>query len=205
MSSSINYIDIDPDFPVPGQDNESQGFRDNFSLIRSALQAAQGEITDLQEKSLLKSSLSGQELNNDMNGTVILGAKMSSTTNTVYGSNSPINENPSVEGVVVDFEFGLYQHYVVGDNLTFRLSSWPLFLDPSVGTIRIELVSKDAGAYNINFTSSVTPTGSSGTIKYSSDWPGTLTIDSPTSPVIVEFWSRDGGATVYAKYLGKFE
>jgi hypothetical protein len=204
VSSSINYIDIDPDFPVSGQDNESQGFRDNFSLIRASLQVAQGEISDLQEKSLLKSNLSEQELDNNMNGSVIVNALLSSTTETVYGSNAPINENPSIEGVVIDFEFGHYHHYIVGGNITFRLASWPLYTDPSVGTIRVELVSKDAGAYDVNFTSSVTPSGSSGTIKYSSDWPGTVTVDSSTDPVILEFWTRDGGATVYAKYLGKF-
>jgi hypothetical protein len=204
VTSSINYIDIDPDFPVPGQDNESQGFRDNFALIRSALQVAQGELSDLQQKAVLKTNLSNQTLDNNMNGSTIINSKMSSMVETVYGSTSPINLNPSIEGVTVDFEFGHYHHYVVGGNITFRLSSWPLYLDQGLAKIRIELVSKDAGAYEVNFTSSVTPTGSSGTIKFDQDWPATLIVDSPNDPVILEFWSRNGGATVYAKYLGKF-
>jgi hypothetical protein len=204
VPSSINFIDIDPDFPVSGQDNESQGFRDNFSLIRSALQVAQGEITDLQQKSLLKTNLSGQSLDNNMNGNSVINLKLASYVETVYGSTSSIDSNPSIEGTTVDFEFGHYHHYVVGGNITFRLSSWPLYTDASVAKIRIELVSKDAGAYNVSFNSSVTPGGSSGTIKFDQSWPEELTVDSPTDPVIVEFWSRNGGATVYAKYLGKF-
>ena len=39
---------IDPQFPVPGQDNDTQGFRDNFGNIQEALNRAAAEITDLQ-------------------------------------------------------------------------------------------------------------------------------------------------------------
>ena len=36
------------DFPVAGQDNDSQGFRDNFTTIKTGLQTAQSEISTLQ-------------------------------------------------------------------------------------------------------------------------------------------------------------
>lgn len=39
---------IDPQFPVPGQDNDTQGFRDNFGHIKAALEYTSAEITDLQ-------------------------------------------------------------------------------------------------------------------------------------------------------------
>ena len=29
----VNVADLDTAFPVPGQDNDSQGFRDNFTVI----------------------------------------------------------------------------------------------------------------------------------------------------------------------------
>jgi len=45
--SAITYTGIDEEFPVPGQDNDSQGFRDNFSQIKTALETANGELTDL--------------------------------------------------------------------------------------------------------------------------------------------------------------
>lgn len=48
MSSTIDTDNIDVNFPIPGQDNDSQGFRDNFYTIRDALDAASAEITDLQ-------------------------------------------------------------------------------------------------------------------------------------------------------------
>lgn len=50
MASTITqYSDlINISFPVPGVDNDSQGFRDNFSNIQSALTRADTEITSLQ-------------------------------------------------------------------------------------------------------------------------------------------------------------
>lgn len=48
MTSSIAYSGIDENFPVAGQDNNSQGFRDNFLYIKEGLAQAYSEITDLQ-------------------------------------------------------------------------------------------------------------------------------------------------------------
>ena len=48
MTSAINTNNIDVNYPIPGQDNDSQGFRDNFFNIRSGLDTASQEITNLQ-------------------------------------------------------------------------------------------------------------------------------------------------------------
>ena len=48
MASNINYTNIDENYPVAGQDNDSQGFRDNFQNIKTALNTAATEITSLQ-------------------------------------------------------------------------------------------------------------------------------------------------------------
>lgn len=50
MASTItNYsLSIDTQFPVPGQDNDTQGFRNNFSNIQQALGSAADEITNIQ-------------------------------------------------------------------------------------------------------------------------------------------------------------
>jgi hypothetical protein len=50
MASTItNYSgNIDASFPVPGVDNDTQGFRNNFSNIRDGLVAAATEIQDIQ-------------------------------------------------------------------------------------------------------------------------------------------------------------
>jgi hypothetical protein len=48
MASQINPNDIDGAYPVAGQDNNSQGFRDNFTNTKQNFTYAANEITDLQ-------------------------------------------------------------------------------------------------------------------------------------------------------------
>ena len=48
MASAISTTSIDATFPVAGQDNDSQGFRDNFSQIKTQLDTASSEITTIQ-------------------------------------------------------------------------------------------------------------------------------------------------------------
>ena len=48
MTSAINTNGINVNYPVPGVNNNSQGFRDNFATIRTNLNTASTEITDLQ-------------------------------------------------------------------------------------------------------------------------------------------------------------
>ena len=66
MTSAINPNNIDGQYPVAGQDNNSQGFRDNFTNTKTNFQYAKDEITQLQNASLLKSALPGSSLNNNM-------------------------------------------------------------------------------------------------------------------------------------------
>ena len=60
--SAITYTGIDEEFPVPGQDNDSQGFRDNFSQIKTGLETAKTELTDL------LTSVARTDTANDFNG-----------------------------------------------------------------------------------------------------------------------------------------
>jgi|TARA_B100001093_G_C26460728_1_gene856307 hypothetical protein len=48
MASNISTTNIDETYPVAGQDNDSQGFRDNFSQIKTQLGTASTEITAIQ-------------------------------------------------------------------------------------------------------------------------------------------------------------
>lgn len=50
MTSTVTQYStlIDTTFPVPGVDNDTQGFRNNFGNITNALNVAASEISDLQ-------------------------------------------------------------------------------------------------------------------------------------------------------------
>ena len=68
MASNIDSTSIDATFPVAGQDNNSQGFRDNFNIIKSNFSSAKTEITDLQSNSAKTNT------NNNFGGNEISGA-----------------------------------------------------------------------------------------------------------------------------------
>ena len=68
--SDINYGIINTGFPVAGQDNDSQGFRDNFTAISAGLAVAKTEITQLQTNTVLVADLAtGQDtVENNLQG-----------------------------------------------------------------------------------------------------------------------------------------
>jgi len=81
--SNINPNNIDGAYPVAGQDNDSQGFRTNFTVIKNNFTTAKNEIDDLQSKVIVKSALNGVTLDNNMSGTVLTAAEIRDTRETV--------------------------------------------------------------------------------------------------------------------------
>ena len=82
MASTINPNNIDGAYPVAGQDNDSQGFRDNFTNTKTNFGYAAAEITDLQSKAVLKAALTGTTLNNDMGGAILSNAQLQDMSET---------------------------------------------------------------------------------------------------------------------------
>jgi hypothetical protein len=80
MASGINSTDIDGNFPVAGQDNDSQGFRDNFTTIKNSLATAKTEISDLQQNTAKVNA------DNDFNGSLIQEGNFKAGTEAVYTS-----------------------------------------------------------------------------------------------------------------------
>lgn len=83
MTSNINPNNIDGAYPVAGQDNNSQGFRDNFTNTATNFQYAADEITDLQNKAVLKAALTGTTIDNNMNGSLLYNLQVKQVTETV--------------------------------------------------------------------------------------------------------------------------
>jgi hypothetical protein len=74
MTSQINPNNINGNYPVAGQPNNTQGMRDNFTNTKTNFQYALDEINDLQSKSILKAALTGSTLDNNMNDGLIYAA-----------------------------------------------------------------------------------------------------------------------------------
>jgi len=119
MSSSINPNNIDTAYPVAGQDNDSQGFRDNFTNIKTSFTYAKAEIEDLQSKAILKSALSGSSLSNDFAGAEVAAMRVTDLRETKTAKGT-------VSGTVtVDIEEGGYQTVTTAGNISLAFSNWP--------------------------------------------------------------------------------
>lgn len=117
--STINTNSINVNYPVPGVNNNSQGFRDNFASIVTNLNTAGTEITDLQNKVVVKQALTGTVLNNDMANTLISNASVRGFRSTTYNLGNALSGT-----VLVDTSLGDVQYGAVASNTTFNFGSW---------------------------------------------------------------------------------
>jgi len=117
--STINTNGINVNYPVPGKNNDSQGFRDNFASIKTNLDTAGAEITDLQSKVIVKQALANTTVNNDMANTLITNAATRGFRSTTYNLGNALSGT-----VVVDVSLGDVQYGTVVGNVTFQFSNW---------------------------------------------------------------------------------
>ena len=84
MASLVNPFNINGNYPIAGQDNDSQGFRDNFTNIKNNFIFIKQEVEDLQSKVILKSALSGSSLDNNFLGSQVRNIQTKNQSETVY-------------------------------------------------------------------------------------------------------------------------
>ena len=182
--SNIVSIDINENFPVAGQDNDSQGFRDNFNIIKNSLATANSEITSL-ENNTAKTNTDNNFNNNEIQEAVLVNTTQKTTTQATATS------------IPINWTFGQHQKVIVSGDVTLTLASWPA--SGTYGEIIITVLADDV----VRTISWAATEGNN--IKYTTDgFSLNFTTQSSTNPKIFKFWSIDGGATVYAQYLGEF-
>jgi Flp pilus assembly protein TadG len=179
MTSAIITDSIDVEFPVAEQDNDSQGFRDNFSSISNALDTAASEITALQ---LTTAKL---DQNNDFGGNVLINA----VTRRVY------NSDYSFTGSTVNVTDGDYQIVNLTSN-ALSITGWPELIDG--GCVKVRLLLKSGGT-----SKSVTVTSANSEfVKTNFD---NLLVIPANKEAVIEVWSSDIGVNVYVHNLGIFQ
>ena len=197
MTSNINFAAINENFPVAGQDNDTQTFRDNFDTIKTNFSAAKTEITDLQDNA------ARTDEDNDFANKIVLNAILSREKHLILEAGEQTTD------VDLDFENGNHQSFVVNKSvLTLTLSNFPSNLD-AVSKVTLELYNKDSSARSVTFSLS----GSlATTVKCNSDFPSrgsagsipTITLPTnTTTATIVEIW-RYSESTFFMNYLGLF-
>ena len=131
MTSAINTNGINVNYPVPGVNNNSQGFRDNFTAIRTNLNTTATEITDLQNKVVVKQALDGTIINNDMANAVISNAVTRSFRASTYNLGNALSGT-----VLVDVTLGDVQYGTIAGNTILSFGGWA----PSGTQSSLELV-----------------------------------------------------------------
>ena len=184
MASSINANNIDGTYPIAGQDNDSQGFRDNFTNVKTNFTNAKSEIEDLQSKVVLKSALTGTTLDNSGGGAIIsdFQVKDMSETRLAKGTTSGT--------VTVNYAEGSYQTVTTSGSISIAFSNFSA--SGTLSKVRLE-VTIASTAHTVTLPSSVTI----GADTLQGIVPSTkvITFDA-TGTYILEFSTDDAGTTV---------
>lgn len=188
MASNINPNDIDGAYPVAGQDNNSQGFRDNFTNIKTNFTAAANEITDLQNKVILKSALTGTTLDNNMGGSLLYDALIQDF------AAQKVSVADTSGSISINYASGHYQSITTSGSISLSFINWPA--TGTYGYIKLQINITNA-AHTVTLPSAVT-LGVSGIQGISPTPPsaGPYTITFTAGTYELAFGTYNGGSTV---------
>jgi len=184
MTSQINPNDINGAYPVAGQDNDSQGFRTNFTNTVTNFQYAADEITNLQNNVLLKAALTGTALDNNVNGQLLYNFKSQQVSATV----NPLGTTSGA--VTLNWALGSYQTLTTSGSVVLGFSNFPASGAEGAITLQITVAST---AHTLQLPTAVTV----GTANLQGYVPSTRIITfGTTGTYTFEFTTVNGGATV---------
>jgi len=183
MTSQINPNNIDASYPVAGQPNNTQGFRDNFTAIQTNFQYAENEINDLETNAVLKSALAGTTLDNNMNDALIYAAKIQDFSATA------VNITATAGSIALNYAAGHYQTISTTGNINVSITNWPVA--PTFGYIKLQLVIDSVGR-TVTFSGMTTLYGTTGVQGISGN---TITF-AATGTYEFAFQTNSGGVTV---------
>jgi len=184
MTSLIDSSAIDELYPVAGADNDSQGFRDNFNVIKNNFTIAESEITDLQTNTAKLNAT------NNFGGQIIQNAVLQANSVEVYNLG---NQSGSIE---FSWLYGNVQTLVPNGVALFNLTNWPEVGKYGKMTV---IIAGPATADTHSFTF-IAVNGNFIT-------EGSFAVEGSVTQgdnKVYEFWTITGGATVFARYLGNF-
>lgn len=200
-ANPISTTDIDTEFPVPGQDNDSQGFRDNFTVINANFAASEARLEDLETYAV----------RNEANTTfVALG-----TGGTARLINPTLQNQQEVKYDIGDAvtnatikfsgaEAGNYQTIVLTGDTELTIDGTTTPDSGYYGKIILD-ISTASTSKNLTWDNSLT-------IKFDNEsedfWNRDTTevsVITPNVTHLIELWTYQGSTTYYAKYVGSFD
>lgn len=189
MASNINPNNIDGTYPVAGVDNDSQGFRSNFTNIKNNFTYAKTEIADLQDKVLLKSALTGGTLDNSLDGAILASAEIKDFRETRY-------DHGTTNGTITLNHANAHYHTVTTNgNISVSFSNLPAA--GKLGRIRLDITIAST-AHTLTMPAAVS-LGTMGIAGYSSA-SDTITF-TEVGTYVFEFTTDDAGTTIHINDL----
>jgi hypothetical protein len=192
VTSNINFAAINENFPVAGQDNDTQTFRDNFDTIKTNFSSAKTEITDLQDNAA----------RTDGDNDFLYNVVGSLTLQDAYLRKKDYGAAIVAGTQDISFKQAMYHVVKVGANTSLSFTEFPTGVVDitglgQIGKATLELYG-DGSARTITFTT----TGGT-VIKKSPGFPGSVTVTSATNPVIIEVWQHSA-TVIFLNYLGLY-
>ena len=188
MASNINPNNIDGSYPVAGQDNNSQGFRDNFTNTKQNFQYAEDELNDLQSKAILKAALVGQALDNNMGDNLLYAARVqdfAATKVAVTGTSGSLT---------VNYASGHYQTVSTTGSISLTFQNFPT--SGIYGYLRIQFnITNAAHTLTLPTAVSLGLSGIQGISPGTSGVSNTITFGA-TGYYEFAFSTSDGGSTI---------
>ena len=183
MASNIVPGNVDATYPKAGQDNSSQGFRDNFSAIKTNFTEAVTEIEALQTN---KANL---DASSDFADNEVIRAKFKDTSETIYAHGT------TGGAITLNHNNGHYQTITTNASITLSFTNLPA--TATLGRIILDITFAST-AHTITIPSAVIVSGGVAGGDGSSD-----TITCPTSGrYLYEFMTPDAGTTILMHQIG---
>jgi hypothetical protein len=192
LTSLINFAAINENFPVAGQDNDTQVFRDNFDTIKTNFSAAKTEITDLQDNAA----------RTDEDNDFLYNVVGSLTLQDAYLRKKDYGAAIVAGTQDISFKQAMYHVVKFGANTSLSFSEFPTGAVDATGLGQIGKATLEL--YGDGTTRTITFVTSGGTvIKKSPGFPGSVTVISATNPVIIEVWQHSA-TVIWMNYLGLY-
>lgn len=186
--STINTTGINVNFPVPGENNSTQGFRTNFTAIKNNLDIVNAELTDLQNKAVLKGKLNlDAKFDNNLDGTLVSNALTRCFRSSSYNLGNALSGT-----VLIDVTKGDVQYGSVSSNINITFDGWSKIGENKV---KLELAISNA---NASITFPTTVKNGTSTIENQSITAGATTIIPHANATQLDFTisSNDSGNTI---------
>ena len=199
MSSQITPNSVNETFPVAGRDNNSQGFRDNFTAIKNNFTYTKREIDDLMNKVVVKSQLTyGPTIDNNFAGQGITGA-------TFKKESFAYADNTEASTVTIDYATASQHRIRIGStnaNTTLSFAGIPAANKYAEIRLLVSVNSDVSGPWTVTFDSGIKVLGQG-----IAGWDATaqsITFTAPNQTDVNPYYifvlsTKDNGAEYYLR------